>query len=1187
MKVPSYKNGKKPSVLLYITIIAITLAAIAVTIFLGKKNHRETIRLATEQFNRQQLILARSAAKGIETFIADVDNDLLALSNFPVVQKMQTGILDRMEVLYQGIPPQTSSRRLDKNGILRFIYPNEGWRKDLTGRDYSQEPWFQKAKKTGGVVISGLIINEAGERRIRMVRPVYVEDEKGIREFNGVIKCSINPETIANLYVSPIVSGDTGYAWLLNEQGIFLAHHKEAFVGLDAFKVRAETNPELSYNTIINIQQRMMAGEEGAGSYVSGWHRGEKGKIEKLIAYTSVHVFEKLWSVAICAPVDEVERITGKAYSNELYSEGFIILILTAAGVFSFIAIYRRARILEKEIEIRKQAQERIVHLNAVLQAIRNVNQLIVKVKDRERVVQGACDNLIKTRGYGSAWIALIEEDGRFITAAQAGAGNGFTAMVDGLKRGELTRCMHLAADQSGVLVMADPAVECGDCPLVGIYAGKARLIAPLEHESRIYGFITVMVSVGMAVDEEEQSLFEEVAGDIAFALHSMELEEKRRKAENALRESESQYKHLYSMVRLMSDNLPDLIWTKDLENRFIFANKACCEKLLNARDTDEPIGKTDMYFANREKESHSENPEYHTFGGKCTGSDLVVLETKKPQRSDESGNVKGKFFHLDVYKAPFWDENGNMIGTVGCGRVVTKERQMEEERKHAEEEIRKLSSAVEQSIDGVAISDLEANLTYVNYAFAGAYGFSPEEMVGMKFVDLLKKEELNKYTSGFNKVKELGSWTCEIENIRKDGTSFPTFMSINILKDAEGMPTGVLSVVRDITEQKKLEAQFRQAQKMEAIGTLTGGIAHDFNNLLTVIIGNAQLALMDVIKDESLRKEIEEIKNAGEKAASLTRQLLTFSRKQIIKPEVIDLNKVVNETEKMLKRMIGEDIEFLTVLEPELEKVYADSGQIDQVIMNLAVNARDAMPKGGKLTIETDNADLDMNYFREYGIKGEKPGHYVMLAVSDTGSGMNKETREHIFEPFFTTKKVGKGTGLGLSTVYGIIKQNNGFVWVYSEPGQGSTFKVYLPKIKGDAEPEEKEQSPVDDLSGSETVLIVEDDDGLRKLAQGILRSYGYRILVAENGEDALRVSKEHDGPVHLLLTDVVMPKMGGKKLAESLQPLYPRMKVIYMSGYTDNAIVRHGVLALGLNFLEKPFLPEGLARKVRKALE
>ncbi len=558
-------------------------------------------------------------------------------------------------------------------------------------------------------------------------------------------------------------------------------------------------------------------------------------------------------------------------------------------------------------------------------------------------------------------------------------------------------------------------------------------------------------------------------------ALEEMKTYRKNRQAEESLRESESRYKRLYSMTRLMCDNLPELMWTKDLENRFIFANKACCEKLLNAKDIDEPVGKTDMYFADREKKSHPENPEYHTFGETCTGSDLVVLETKKPLRFEEFGNLKKRLVHIDVYKAPFLDEKGNLIGTVGCARDITREKEIEKE---------------------------------------------------------IEKEQ--------RKAEE---------------------------------------------EKEKLEAQLRQSQKMEAIGTLAGGIAHDFNNLLTVIIGNAQLSLMNAIEDKSLRNGIEEIKKAGEKAASLTRQLLAFSRKQIIKPEVLDINIVVNETKKMLKRVIGEDIEFQTVLEPRLWKVYADFGQIDQIIINMVINARDAMPQGGKLTIDTTNADLNKNYFHEHDIE-EEPGPYVILAVSDTGSGMDKETRERIFEPFFTTKEVGKGTGLGLSTIYGIVKQNNGFVWVYSEPGQGSTFKIYLPKMKNDAENAEKKQTPVDDPGGSETVLVVEDDDFLRNMAQNALRRYGYKVLVAENGEDALRVCKELDGQIDLMITDVIMPKMGGKKLAERLQPLYPQIKVIYMSGYTDNAIVHHGVLAPELNFIEKPFSPEGLARKAREVL-
>jgi len=380
-QVLSYKNGKKPPVLVCVLIIAITLTAIAGTVFLGQKNHRETVRLATEEFNQQQLILARSAATGIETFVADTDDDLLALSSFPVVQKMEPGILERMEVLYMGIPPKTSSRRLDKNGILRFIYPNEGWRKDLIGRDNSHETFFQKAKETREVAISGLVINEVGERRIRIVRPVYIDGEKGAREFNGVIMCSIDPETLSKLFIWLIVSGETGYAWLLNEDGIFLAHHEAEFVGRDAFKVRAEIDPELSYGAIINIQQQMLAGEEGVSRYISGWHRGETGRIEKLVAYTPVRVFDKVWSVAVCAPVDEVERITSKAYCDHLYALGFTIFVLTGAGVCFFTAFYRWTRSLQliKESKERKRLSKRLIEMLE---------------RDRRRIAMGLHDHI-------------------------------------------------------------------------------------------------------------------------------------------------------------------------------------------------------------------------------------------------------------------------------------------------------------------------------------------------------------------------------------------------------------------------------------------------------------------------------------------------------------------------------------------------------------------------------------------------------------------------------------------------------------------------------------------------------------------------------------------------------------------------------------------------------------------------
>jgi two-component system, cell cycle sensor histidine kinase and response regulator CckA len=625
-------------------------------------------------------------------------------------------------------------------------------------------------------------------------------------------------------------------------------------------------------------------------------------------------------------------------------------------------------------------------------------------------------------------------------------------------------------------------------------------------------------------------------------------------------------------LFHLISENAADMIAVVDLEGRRIF-NSLSYQKILgySPEELQESSGFEQIHPDDRERVKNAAKEAHQTGVG-------TLLEYRFRHKN-------GHWMFLESVASVIRNENGEPEKLVIVNRDITERKKVQEALSRSEASFRSL---VEGAPHGIYRATTTGQFLQVNPAL--------QRMLGYDSVQELLQADLAtqvfRHAADYQRMNELLAESkvmedSEVEWKRPDGEPILVRCSGHRVDGKDGGPGYFEVFAENVTEKRTLERQLRMAQKMEAIGRLSGGIAHDFNNLLGVIIGYSGVLKKSLDKSQPTYEFAMEIEKAGQRAASLTRQLLAFSRQQVLTPSVLSLNSLVTDMEKMLPRLLGEDVNVSLSLDAALGNVKADQSQIEQVIMNLAVNARDAMPSGGKLHIQTANTEMDIAFTRDH--PGSKPGSYVMLSIADSGVGMNPETIAHIFEPFFTTKALGEGTGLGLATVYGVVKQSNGYIWVDSAPGKGSTFQIYLPRYletdqisvaKPEVQSREKPQ-------GSEMILLVEDAEPLRKLAQAFLESNGFRVLSAQSGEAALEIAGRHSGPFDLLLTDVVMPGMNGRVLAENLSMRQPGLKVLFMSGYTDTFIAGHGVLKSGTNLLHKPFTEEVFINKVREVLD
>jgi PAS domain S-box-containing protein len=923
---------------------------------------------------------------------------------------------------------------------------------------------------------------------------------------------------------------------------------------------------------------------------------------------------------------------------------------------------YLKKKLLSNQLEFDQHED----HIKKVLLAIRNVNQLIVAEDDPVRLIHKACANLTETLGYHNAWIALMDDAYHEVTATAASGFNGeFAKMSRLLQARTFPTCMQKSLMEDRIIVVPNPHKDCPDCPLSEQYMLRAGLSRRLFHEGRLFGILSVSVPSAYAYDEEEQALFSEVAGDLAFALHKIEANRLWRLGQRDLERSQilaqigswrldltshrvfasEEARRIYgltgsewtleqirviplpeyrpildeAMKRLIQDAVPydeefliqrqsdgairnihsvaeyraetgTILGTiQDITERREAEKKiTLLAQMLDAAPAAITIHDTEgrfLYANSLTARMHGYETEEEFLAVNLHDLDIPESEALLAERFEQiarDGQTRFEVFHhrkdgstfpLEVLaKSIDWSQGPAVLS---IATDITQRKKTETALRESEERNRLLADLTMEGIlihrNGVAID--------LNRSLAQMMGYSHDELLSRNFMDFIHPEDQAMVLE--NIVKPYAP-PYVVRIGRSDGTqAFAEIESRNFEQQAH---TWRVSAIRDISYRKSLEEQLNQAQKMESVGRLAGGVAHDFNNMLGVILGYSELATEKTSPDQPIFHDLEEIRQAARRSTEITRQLLAFARKQTIAPKVLNLNDTVEGMLKMLRRLIGEDINLIWQLAGDLWPIRMDPSQIDQILANLCVNARDAIDGVGRLTIQTARAVLDESFCALHPTCSA--GDYVMISVNDTGCGMDKQTLDKLFEPFFTTKVPGKGTGLGLATVYGIVKQNNGFIEVESKPGLGTTFRIYLTRHTGAEEAPDPGQPEKLPMGNGETILIVEDDPSILALSRTMLVKLNYTVLSAGNLAEAQGFMNPQPSAITLLITDVIMPDMNGRQLAEKLAIHHPGIKTLYMSGYTADIIANQGVLDEGTQFLQKPFSLKEIAHKIREVL-